>query len=72
MERTPVKSSNVAGIGYDPETKLLEVEYNSGAIYHYHDVEPALHLGLSHAGSPGGYISDRIKGKHKCTKVDSP
>ena len=35
MERTPVTSSNVASVGYDPESSTLEVEYKTGRVYQF-------------------------------------
>ena len=38
MERTPVSSSNIAAIGYDPDSGVLEVEFTNGAVYSYSGV----------------------------------
>ena len=35
MKRTPVKSSNIKSIGFDPEKRELEVEFSSGRVYNY-------------------------------------
>jgi hypothetical protein len=64
MQRVPVKSTNIASIGYDPETKTLEVEYVGSGIYHYLDVAPALHASLMSAHSKGQHIHKHIKGSH--------
>ena len=38
MISTPVSSSNVALIGYDPNTLTLEIEFIGGSVYQYFDV----------------------------------
>ena len=47
MDRTPVSSSNLASVGYDPSTKTLEIEFNDGAVYQYDDVPESEYTGLS-------------------------
>lgn len=68
VERTPIKSSNVKSVGYDPETKTLAVEFNGGGVYHYHDVEKDVHEGLVSARSVGGFIHNNIKGAYRHSK----
>jgi len=38
MKRKTVKSSNIKSVGYDIRNKILEIEFNNGAVYHYKDV----------------------------------
>lgn len=69
MEMKPVKSSNVKAIGYDPGTKTLAVEFNSGGTYHYHNVSPHHHTEMMKPDvSTGGYLHKHIKPHHKTTK----
>jgi hypothetical protein len=35
MHREPVVSISIASVGYDPELRLLEVEYKNGKIVQY-------------------------------------
>ena len=44
MKRIYVSSYIIHSIGYDPEAKLLEIEFLSGDIYQYHNVTPTLFL----------------------------
>lgn len=69
MDRTPVKSSNVASVGYDPDAKTLEIEFKDGSVYHYHNVESDTHVGLMSAKSHGQYIHANIKGSYKFSKA---
>lgn len=62
MKRIPVSSSNVASVGYDEETKTLEVEFHGGALYQYHSVPKSEYQGLLHASSVGKYLHSQIRG----------
>lgn len=68
---TPVKSSNLAAVGYDPESEMLRVQFHSGAVWEYSQVSPAKYSALIHAPSVGGYYSTFIKGKHDGVLVES-
>ncbi len=61
MNRIPVSSSNIASIGYDVESKILEVEFNGGGIYQYSNVPNEVYQGLMNAPSHGKYFHSRIK-----------
>lgn len=51
-----VNSSNVAYAGYDREKKRLYVEFLTGDVYVYYDVEEQIWNGLQRADSKGSYI----------------
>ncbi len=38
MQREPVISISIASVGYDPATRVLEVEYKNGQIRQYPEV----------------------------------
>ena len=61
MERKAVKSSQIQSIGYDPETKTLEVEFKNGAVYTYQNVEEDHHKALMTAKSHGSHFGQHIK-----------
>jgi len=69
MDRTPVSSSNLRSIGYEPETTTLEVEFNHGGIYQYHGVPDEVFGELMQAGSHGIYFNSRIKDNYETTKL---
>lgn len=59
----PVPSTNVAAVGYDPETQTLRVQFaKSGALYEYDDVPEGEYEGLRTASSVGNYFDGHIKG----------
>lgn len=61
MQRTPVVSSNVVSVGYDRESRTLEVEFKHGVVYQYYDVPATEHAALLAAPSVGGYLDAHIK-----------
>lgn len=61
MKRLPVKSSNIAAIGYDSTSKTLEVEFHTGAAYSYENVPSSVVRAFRKAQSIGGYFAKQIK-----------
>lgn len=69
MERIPVKSTEIALVGYDSAKQLLEVTFRRGGVYRYRGVPPEVHKGLMEAPSLGTYFSETIKETYHYTKV---
>lgn len=69
MGRTPVTSSNIKSIGYEPSTGTLEVEFKASTVYHYHLVPPEVHAALVVANSVGRYFNEHIKDQYLVEKV---
>jgi len=67
--RTPVKSSNIAEIGYDQSNEVLEVKFTSGGLYRYFRVEPLLNEDFLAADSKGEFFAQNIKGKYDFERV---
>jgi hypothetical protein len=61
MPRQPVKSSDIASIGYEARTSTLEVEFLMGAIYQYYGVPQSVYEGLMQAKSHGSYLAHYVK-----------
>jgi len=61
MDRIPVSSSNIASVGYDPLSSILEIEFNNGSIYQYSEVPEHVYIGLVNASSKGKYLDQNIK-----------
>lgn len=68
MNRTPVSSSNIASVGYDEDKRLLEIEFNTGAVYQYDDVPKNVFDGLMNAPSVGSYFNAEIKPSYEAWK----
>ena len=60
MERVPVDSSTLVSVGYEPSTKILEVEFRSGC-YQYFGVPAHIHEGLMCASSKGSFLDRNVK-----------
>ena len=70
MNREPVQSSNLASVGYDISTNVLEIEFLNGGVYQYYGVPAQVHEGLMNAGSKGSYFHHNIKtGGYTFSKV---
>ena len=69
MNRTPVRSSNIRSIGYDPDDGILEVEFHSGGIYQYSGVSESVYQGFMRAPSKGSYFHDHIRDRYPTRRV---
>lgn len=70
MQRQSVNSSNLSSVGYDPQTRVLEIEFNDGGIYQYMNVPSHIHQGLMNASSHGQYFDQYIKkGGYRYQKI---
>lgn len=56
-----VTSSYVASIGYSPETWILEIRFNSGAVTAFHNVPMTVASEMLNAESKGKYFLRKIK-----------
>lgn len=66
---TPVLSTNLQQIGYDPTSNTLGVQFASGHIFHYANVPVKLWEGLLEAPSKGQFYATEIKGRFTADKV---
>lgn len=72
MEMQEVKSSTIAHVGYDDETKVLTVRFRSGGVYVYADVSTEAHQALMSAESVGKHFQANIRDKYVTRKLDEP
>ena len=66
-EMQPVRSSNVAAVGY--EDGVLYVEFTSGATYAYEGVDESTYQALAAAPSPGSYLNTHIKNAYSARRL---
>jgi hypothetical protein len=69
VERRNVTSSNVASVGYDQTSLILEVEFTNGNVYQYFDVPEVVYQQLIGAPSPGQFLNSEIKGAYRYARV---
>ena len=62
MERTRVNSTSIASLGYEAETRVLEIEFkDSGEVYRYFDVPLSAYEAFLQAPSKGTYLNRVFK-----------
>lgn len=59
-----VKSSHLDSVGYDGETKVLEVKFKNGDTYHYSNIDKDAYDSLMAAKSIGKHFTTSIATKH--------
>jgi hypothetical protein len=69
MDRTPVRSSNIRSVGYDPASRTLEVEFQNGGLYRYSGVPETIYHGFMRAASKGFYFHNHSKGRYPDRQV---
>ncbi len=70
MDRTPVNSTMISSIGYDPSSGTLEVEFNNGgAIWQYYDFPEHMWNEFENAESHGKYFNANIKDQYRGGRV---
>lgn len=75
MERQVVQSSQIHSIGFNPETKTMQVEFRSrkpkepNSVYEYQNVDPKDHNALMAAESHGSFWIRNLKTKYKGKKL---
>lgn len=69
IPRTPVRSSNLHSVGYDPATQTLTAQFHEGGSYAYLGVPPQVHVDLVAAQSKGQFHREAIKGRFRTVKI---
>lgn len=61
MWRERIRSEALRSVGYDPDERILEIEFASGLVYRYFDVPQDVYEGLMTAPSHGEYFARHIR-----------
>lgn len=69
MNRHPVISSRIAGIGYDPATAELEIAFKDGSVYRYQSVPEHLFRTFLTVVSKGRFFDGVIRDKFAQTRI---
>ena len=69
MQRQNVESSNLASVGYDEKSQILEIEFNHGGVYQYFDVPIEEYESLMGADSLGSYFYHNIRNDYEYAKL---
>lgn len=69
MERKSIESSMIRSIGFDPDSSILEIEFNSGAIWQYFDFPESEWYEFENAESQGKYFNREILNQYTESQV---
>lgn len=69
MDIQPVKSRDIALVGYDPGSATLEIVFRAGGVYRYQNVPEGVYHALMSASSHGTYFQKHIKSQYTYVKV---
>ncbi len=70
MDREAVASTVLKSVGYDPDTRTLEIEFPSGRVYRYLEVPAEVHAWLMRSPGKGSLFRRMIDGKYTFERVD--
>lgn len=60
MELVRVKSSHVASVGYDPDTRVIRVVFQDGGVYEYPEQGEQVFREMLAAASIGRFLRERL------------
>ena len=69
MEREYVESTMIRSYGFDSSISILEVEFNSGAVWQYYDVSESLYYEMKSSSSCGKFFNANIKGQYSESQI---
>ena len=69
MERKRVKSDKVRSVGYEPKSRVLEVELRDGTVLAYSGVSQEVHRQFMNAPSPSSFYEDKIADEFSARRV---
>lgn len=69
MKRIAVRSRSVKSLGYDEDKRVLELEFQGGAVYQYFAVSPMDYARLMDGRSIGQFINACIKERYSFKKI---
>jgi len=67
----PVSSSMALTVGYSESDRILQVEFQSGAVYQYSEVEPETWEDLNTSDSIGKFFNQEVKGRYESERIDN-
>ncbi len=70
MQRRAVEATTMRSVGYQAKSQVLEIEFQSGAIYQYLDVPAAVYEELLESESKGRYFNGEIRDSYAFVPVN--
>ncbi|HSX29114.1 MAG TPA: non-canonical purine NTP pyrophosphatase [Candidatus Saccharimonadales bacterium] len=71
MQRLPVESSDIVSLGYDPKTRVLEIEFKGQRVYQYLDVAPDVYERFVRTDSYGEFFFAHITKHYRFKKIEA-
>ena len=69
MERKRVNSDKIRAVGYDPKSRVMEVELRDGSVLAYSGVSQEVHRQFMNAPSPTSYYEDKIVDEFSARRI---
>jgi hypothetical protein len=69
VNRIRVTSTSIISIGYDPDTKTLELEFVNGNTYQYFDLPRSIYEALLAADSKGAFVNTQVKDHYRYRQI---
>ncbi|GAC1516731.1 MAG: KTSC domain-containing protein [Gemmatimonadaceae bacterium] len=69
MDRVPVESKSIRAIGYDSDTRVLEIEFRSGGVYDYADVPVGVYEAMLRAESKATFFRAEVRERFQFTRI---
>ena len=66
----PVNSTMAKSIGYNQAEQVLQIEFSSGSVYQYSDVDMETWASLQDTDSTGRFFNSEIKDQYSSQRVD--
>lgn len=63
------QSTHINQAEYDPDTKILVMQFTNGSVYNYFDVPQTTVDTLFQTGSSQDYFNDHIKSRYRYMKI---
>ncbi len=69
LKKISISSGHIKNVQYDPEVRVMFVEFNNGSRYKYNNVDPTVFTAFMDAPSKGNYLHKVIRQVCPCEKM---
>jgi hypothetical protein len=72
MTRIKITSDTLLSVGYEPDSKLLELEFPGRTVHEYHKVDPVIYMGLMYSEAKDAFFNKHIRDKFSYDVITLP
>ena len=65
----PVTSTSIVSVGYNADTKTLELEFVNGNTYQYFEVPRSVYEALMASDSKGAFVNAKVKDHYRYSQI---